>query len=105
MNDRADALAEALEAAGGGAGAYATPDGEVRIRSAKVSGDTVEVWLEGESAGGDPHFRIVNPPLLVPDPLGDIPTANGPHRRDPVTAIAYVIASLGGATKPKGRRK
>lgn len=105
MTDRAEALAEALEAAGGGAGAYATPSGEVRIRYVSVDGDTVDVMLEGESAGDDPHFRIVNPPLLVPDPHGDILTANGPHRRDPVMAIAHVIASLGGATKPKGRRK
>jgi hypothetical protein len=105
MTDRTDALAEALAERNGGAGAYPTPDGEVVIERVEIRGDTVDVFLAGATEGGDPHFRIVNPPLLVPDPLGDILTVDGPHRRDPVAAIAYVIASLGGATKPKGRRK
>ncbi len=104
MIDRAGTLAEALAGQNGGAGAHATPDGEVRIRSAVVTGDTVEVWLEGETNGGDPHFRIVNPPLLVEDANGDVLLAHGRFRHDPVAALAYVIGSLGGATKRKGRR-
>lgn len=104
MIDRAGALREALDAAGGGAGAYPTPYGEVRISRVEFSGDTVDVFLEGATEGGDPHFRIVNPPLLIEDPNGDRLTADGPHRFDPIAALAYVIGSLGGAVKQKGRR-
>lgn len=105
MTDRAATLAEALEAAGGGAGAYLTPYGEVRIHSVKVDGDIVEVFLEGATEGGDPHFRVINPPLLVPDPDGDRLTVDGPHRLDPVAALVNVIGSLGGARQTDGRRK
>jgi hypothetical protein len=104
MIDRGGELAEALEAAHGGAGAHLTPYGEVRIRSAVVVGNVAEVHLEDGTEGGDPHFRIVNPPLLVEDANGDVRNAAGTFRRDPVAALAYVIGSLGGAVKRKGRR-
>lgn len=104
MIDRGATLAEALAERNGGAGAHATPNGEVRIRSAVVTGDTVEVWLEGETIGGEPHFRIVNPPLLVEDANGDVLLGQGRFRLDPVAALAYVIGSLGGGIKRKGRR-
>lgn len=104
MSDRAEELAAALAERNGGAGAHLTSYGEVRIRSAVVDGNTVEVFLEDGSEGGDPHFRIVNPPLLVEDPNGDVLNAAGRFRLDPVAALAYVIGSLGGAVKRKGRR-
>lgn len=104
MIDRAATLAEALAERNGGAGAHPTPYGEVRIASAVVTDDTVEVWLEGDTTGGEPHFRIVNPPLLVEDAAGDVLLAHGRFRHDPVAALAYVIGSLGGAVKRKGRR-
>ena len=105
MIDRVDELREAVAERDVVAGAYPTPYGEVRIRSMEFHEDLVEVWLEGETAGGDAHFRIVNPPLLVEDPNGDVILANGRFRRDPVAAITYVIGSMGGAIKRKDRRK
>lgn len=104
MTDRAEDLAAALAERNGGVGSHMTPYGEVRIRSAIVEGNTVEVHLEDGTEGGDPHFRIVNPPLLVEDPAGDVLTGNGTFRLDPVAALANVIGSLGGAIKRKGRR-
>lgn len=63
-------------------------------------GDTlcVEVWT-GPPAGA-PQWRIINPPLLVPDGQGDI-TITDPdgrttrYRHDPIAAIALAIS--GGA--------
>lgn len=62
----------------------------------------VDVRLSGSTEGGDPNFRIVNPPTLVPDPLGDIVVNGATFREDPISAIAHVIAQNGGAS---GRRK
>lgn len=104
MIDRAETLREAIEANGDGAGAYPTPYGEVNIRRISFDGDMVEVFLADGTESGEAHYRIVNPPLLVPDPNGERLTADGPHRFDPIAALTYVIGSLGGATKPKGRR-
>ncbi|WP_149264299.1 hypothetical protein [Actinomadura sp. K4S16] len=58
----------------------------------------IDVWT-GPPAG-PPQYRIVNPPLLVPDPHGDITIteARGRTRRyrsDPMAAIADAIT--GGA--------
>lgn len=65
----------------------------------------VEVRLDGPTAGGDPHFKIVNPPTLVPDPLGEIEVNGARYRHDPIAALAEVIASLGGARTERGRRR
>jgi len=77
--------------------------GEVRLASVdvqEVDGVTsVEVHLDGRTAGGDPHFRIVNPPTLVEDPAGDIELAGLYYREDPLVALAEVIARHGGGTR------
>lgn len=65
----------------------------------------VDVRLDGDTEGGDPHFKIVNPPTLVRDPLGDIEVNGERYRHDPIEAIAEVIASLGGARTERGRRR
>lgn len=87
----------------------ATPAGDVHIDSLTVHEDGprsyVEVTLAGATEGGDPSFRIVNPPTLVPDPLGDREVNGVRFREDPIAAIAFVIAETGGAAvKAKSRR-
>lgn len=67
--------------------------------------DSVDVWLGPESEG-PPAFRLINPPILVPDATGsEILTEYDPMRKvnvvrrfrvDPLQAIAEVIASKGG---------
>lgn len=85
-----------------------TPEGEVRICrvTSHQEGDAhwVEVHLHGETTGGDPHFRIFNPPILAADPLGPVEINGQRFREDPLAAVAQVVASLGGATAQKTRR-
>ncbi len=68
----------------------------------------VDVYADGATVGGDPHFRIINPPMLVEDPTGDIVvTGKSPNgkpmtrtfREDPLGAIAEAIAGQGGAQR------
>lgn len=78
------------------------------IRERKTKGVTyVDVHLAGETEGGDPHFRIVNPPALVADPRGDVEINGVKYRHDPEAALAEVIADLGGASRERrrGRRR
>lgn len=86
-----------------------TRRGTVHFRSIKEKkkGNVtwVEVRLEGETQGGDPNFRIVNPPALVPDPLGGIEINGQKFRHDPEAALAEVIADLGGARRERRRRR
>lgn len=83
-----------------------TRRGQVDIRSVaeKRAGNVhyLEIELGSGSEGGDPHFRIFNPPVYVEDPEGtdlvrDVP-GRGPvkYRRDPLEAVAQVIAEEGG---------
>lgn len=65
----------------------------------------LDIQLGSETQGGDPHFRVINPPVLVEDPEGtdhteEIP-GRGPvtYRRDPLGAVAHVIAEAGGRTR------
>jgi len=65
----------------------------------------VEVHMGGQVEGGDPHFRIENPPTLVSDPAGDIELATGRYRHDPLAALAELVAQYGGAqAQRKGLR-
>lgn len=57
----------------------------------------VEAWAAGAAVGTDPHFRIYNPPTLVPDPAGPVTRDGRRFRNDPLAAVAEVVASLGGA--------
>jgi hypothetical protein len=82
--------------------------GRVTLERVEVSQDgdltTLDVWVGGETENGDPHFRVVNPPLLVEDPSGDV-TINGRRfRRDPLAALAEAIGQNGGAQSGRGRR-
>ena len=75
-----------------------------RVTEKKKNGVTwVEVRLAGETEGGDPNFRIVNPPALVSDPRGHVEINGKTFRHDPEAALAEVIAWLGGATKERRR--
>jgi len=104
----ADAIQAALTAAGGAVTCQTRRGQDVTIREVRrCTGDGttwVEVWLGGDVEGGDPHFRIFNPPQLVEDPHGDVVHAGRRFRHDPVAALAEVVASNGGARR-KGRRR
>ncbi len=111
MEDRAAAVAEAVGVLGDGEVlAIPTPYGEVHIDRLELresdGASYVDVWLAGATASGEANYRIVNPPLLVPDPNGEIVGGNGERfRRAPAAAVATVIGSLGGArAHRKGRR-
>lgn len=66
----------------------------------------VEVWAGGDTASGDPHFRIFNPPTLVQDPLGTTELEGVRYREDPMAALAEAVARHGGALKSRrGRRR
>lgn len=85
-----------------------TSDGEVSFESVAVATDEngveyLEVYLRGEPENGDPHFRVYNPPTLVPDPNGPITGRGGrKYREDPVLAVAEIISRNGG--RQKGRK-
>ena len=76
--------------------------GAIRHRQEPDGLDSVEVWL-GPQSEGPPAFRLINPPVLVPDAAGsEILTEYDPLRKtnvvrrfrvDPLQAIAEVIAS------------
>jgi hypothetical protein len=50
-------------------------------------------------ASGDPLFRIINPPLLVADPAGEIEHGGRRYREDPLGALAETLALFGGARR------
>lgn len=84
-----------------------TPNGLVHIASISFGKDDhvewVDVTLAGVTEANDPHFRIYNPPLLVPDPvLGDVEVRGVRYRMDPLAALADLIGQHGGA---QGARK
>lgn len=78
--------------------------GAIRVNEDPSGLDSVEVWV-GEQQG-PPTFRLINPPVLIPDPQGsEVLTEFDPLRQkntvrrfrvDPLQAIAEVIASNNG---------
>lgn len=85
-----------------------TPHGEVILEALeKVDEGTglayLEVWTGGATEVGDPHFRVVNPPLLVKDPEGDVEVRGERYREDPLAALAEVIGANGGAVATRRR--
>lgn len=89
-----------------------TRGADIRIRHMQTrqlaDGNTcVEVYLD--RAAGEPHWRIVNPPILVEDPRGPVELAEGHddrgvartrrYREDPVAAVAEAIAAHGGGSR------
>lgn len=86
--------------------AFATPHGEATIGDIQYFSspdglDGVEVWT-GPNEGGAPTYRLINPPLMVADPLGNvILPVEGTNRVkrfrvDPLRAIAEFIAHHSG---------
>lgn len=87
-----------------------TPYGEVVLEYLEKVDDStglayLEVWVGGETISGDPHFRVVNPPLLVRDPEGDVEVRGELHREDPLAALAEVIGASGGALATRRRSR
>lgn len=86
-----------------------TTRGEVTIQRLRYRTDPdsgvayLDVTVDGP-AGGDPHYRIVNPPRLVEDPEGDVEFRGRRWREDPLAALAETIARHGGATVRRERR-
>ena len=54
--------------------------------------EELEVYVDGDPEGEDPHFIIVNPPIYVRERDGSL-------TEDPVAAVAEVIARAGGRQK------
>lgn len=88
-----------------------TRHGEVRLDTLTGHQDAEgNRWVEvmaggGEVEGGDPHFRIFNPPTLVEDPAGPVHHNGRRYREDPLAALAEVIGMNGGATRAKRHRR
>lgn len=66
-------------------------------------GAHIEVYVD-DPDGGDPCFRIFNPPCLVRDSLGEVVRESGRrtvrrYREDPLAAVAEAIAANGGARR------
>lgn len=81
--------------------------GSITVQTDVQGQDYAEIYLNGQNENDDPHFRVWNPPLLVPDPLGDIgiPNEDGTittYREDPVMALAEALALRGGRMKAGG---
>ncbi|HEU4754008.1 MAG TPA: hypothetical protein VFU47_12940 [Armatimonadota bacterium] len=85
--------------------AVQTPAGIVRLERVTAYPDEpapyLEVEVSGETVAGDPRYRIVNPPVLVPDPDGDVEVGGQRYRHDPLMAVAYVVAVHGGAERAR----
>jgi len=108
-SENARARTRAVRDAYDGPATVSTPDGDVAIESLVAHDDGLRSRVEvrvSDAAGGDPDFVIVNPPTLVPDPAGEIVVHGVRCREDPLAAVAYVIASNGGAAmKQKNARR
>jgi hypothetical protein len=68
-----------------------TPHGTVYVTDLAVQDGVVEVTVSCPS-GGDPHFRIINPPTCVIEDDGAITD-------DPIRAVAEAVARYGGAAR------
>lgn len=63
------------------------------IQAIDINGYTaLDIWLDGPVEGGDPHFRVFNPPNRYV-------AAGGVLVDDPIMALAAVVAGNGGARK------
>lgn len=105
---RDDTIAAFHKAKPGGPLAVDTKHGRVDIEAItggedKNGASWVDVHLAGTPDGGDPHFRIFNPPTLASDPAGTVLVDGRSYREDPVAAIAEVIAANGGVSRQKER--
>jgi hypothetical protein len=107
-SQRAARTAQAWDERWPGRETVRTSHGEVVLERVQYRTDPdsgvayVDVTVAGP-AGGDPHFRVVNPPLLVQDPEGEHVAHGVRWREDPLAALAEVIGSNGGAQAQKRR--
>ena len=104
--------AQALEEVWGDREEYvrSTRHGIVALTGLQVCTDDeghswVEVYAGGVTEGGDPHYRIFNPPSLVPDPNGEVEAHGQRWREDPLAALAEVVAQHGGAQVTRSKRR
>jgi hypothetical protein len=76
-----------------------TKYGAVRIQRLEPGGEGDTLWVDVyvSSADGDPHHRIINPPIGVRQKDGSVVV-------DPLRAVAEVIA-LGGGAVHGGRKR
>jgi hypothetical protein len=104
---RTQAVKDAVAAHGPGPITEHTPDGTVVMADVKVTADDIVEVKVTDPDGGDPHFRIINPPRYVPDPNGDVEIVVGEQvhrfREDPLAALAHVVAQHGGRIKDPRR--
>lgn len=94
--ERADAVSDAFD---GNPTTVATMDGDVAITSIAADNDGQVGWVDvmvEDCESGDPHFRVVNPPLYAEDPAGDVEINGRRFRYDPVAAVAESIGMNGG---------
>lgn len=80
---------------------FAVGNDNVVISDVQEGEDETAAWVDIWTGGPRPAFRICNPPMLVPDPEGDVeieePVSEGRtlkkrYREDPLHAVANVIA-------------
>lgn len=78
--------------------------GEIRfVPASDAEAALIEVTV-GRRQGGEPDYRIVNPPLYVADPDGTVDLDGVPHREDPVAALAELVAQFTGPARRRRRR-
>lgn len=103
---RARAVLHAWDALGGPSG-VPTSHGVVEVERVVLDDTAEELALEvyvTDPVGGDPSFRIINPPIMVPDPNGSAVLKDGRRARiDPMAAVAEAIAMHGGARRSPRR--
>jgi len=71
--------------------------GQVAFQSLEIATDVegvdyLNVHMLGDTASGDGHWRIYNPPIMVRTPDGSL-------IEDPVQAVAEALARFGGRRK------
>lgn len=109
MTEPVDRVALVLDAWAGRPEPYehTSSNGVVRIEQVE-SGEQdgipyVEVRVT-DPAGGDPVFRVFNPPALVADPAGDVERGGTRYRFDPVAALAESVGMFGGSVARRAAR-
>ena len=93
---RAQAALKAVAATGFPA-VVLVEDRVVVVADASATGNVLDlrgVTVDGRPLGGDGHLRIVNPPLLVPDPGGDVEGHGRRYRTDPGAIVLAQILRL-----------
>lgn len=85
---------------------YSVGETEVPITDIQDGRNEVSCWVDIWTGGGTPSFRVKNPSVLIPDPSGSIifqetdergRTRTYRFRKDPILAIAQVLARVRGA--------